>query len=173
MQQQKYMELKNNVVALQKAFGEIAEKVTSQHRLMQSTITLCKNFDTRIDILKDIIVTKGLSTEDALEDLMDYKTGFRRRTGEEEIQNGDVVWVSYEALQEGETGKVIEEGFPVRVGSNAIMFEPALLGKKEGEETTYSGEWEGKKVTFTIKILKAKARLGGDNEASTQSVTQD
>lgn len=164
MQEQSYVELKNNVMALQKAFGEIAEKVTSQHRLMQSTITLCKNFDTRIDILKDVIVSKGLSTDVALEDLMDTKTGFRRRGADEEIQNGDVVWVSYEATQEGETEKIVEEGFPVRVGSNAIMFEPALMGKREGDEVAYSGEYEGKQVSFSIKVLKVKARVGGDHE---------
>lgn len=162
--QQQYTELKNNMVALQKAFGEIAEKVTSQHKLMQSTITLCKNFDTRIDILKDVIISKGLSTDDALEGIMDEKTGFRRRGPDEEIQNGDVVWVSYEATQEGEDAKIVEEGFPVRVGSNAIMFEAVLLGKKEGETTSYSGEYDGKQVSFSIKVIKVKARVGGEEQ---------
>ena len=76
-----------------------------------------------------------------------------------------------------------EECLPVRVGSNAVMFESALLGQKcDAQGLVFEGTWEEKnpkeplkpiekKVEFTINVLRVKTRRDDGNDGN--GITDD
>lgn len=168
MQQTKYDELKKENEVL-------AKKIAGQHRLAQSSLVLLKNIDARIEAIKDLSVEAGLYTEDQYQDKVDEKLGLRKKADNETIELADVVWVSYTAEVEGVSEKQKEENLPVRVGSGAVMFESALLGKKCNDKgIVFDGVWKENnpseplkpiehKVKFTIDIQRVKARRKDDN----------
>lgn len=157
MQHTKYKELKDEIDGLK-------EKIVAQHRLGQSTLLLLKNYDARIVALTDLCSAAGVFTLDKFEEQADGLLGLRTRAIGEQVKTGDTVWVSYTALTEGDTDPATDT-IPVRLGSGAIIFEPALMGKAVGDkdigfEAAYGqGENLGKKVLFNITINKAKTRI--------------
>jgi hypothetical protein len=166
VQETKYQELKRYIDDLQ-------ERVSRQHQLMQSTLVLLKNMDARIDATKELNLTKGTFAEREFQILVDHKLGLREKDESEDIVIGDVVWVAYRATMEG-TEKVFEEdSLPLRVGSNAAVFETALIGRRTGTKGIIftasfakkkGEEFSGKSVEFTIDILKVKTKLGGNTD---------
>ena len=159
----KYQELK-------KENQELAKRMMGQHRLAQSSLVLLKNIDARIEAIKDLIIEKGLFTDQEYQDAVDVKLGLRKKLDNEEIELADVVWVSYVAEVEGIQGTQTEDCLPVRVGSNAVMFESALLGKRcDTKGIVFEGSWKDadptdkiktieRKIKFTIDVLRVKTR---------------
>jgi hypothetical protein len=163
MQETKYQELK-------KENQELAKRMMGQHRLAQSSLVLLKNIDARIEAIKDLIIEKGLFTDQEYQDAVDVKLGLRKKLDNETIELADVAWVSYEAEVEGVPEKQKEECLPVRVGSNAVMFESALIGQQcDAKGIVFEGSWKEenpseplkpieRKVVFTIDVLRVKTR---------------
>ena len=163
MQQTKFDELKGDISVL-------ATKTAAQHRLAQSSLVLLKNIDARIEGIKDLLTNAGVFTEEQYQDAVDSKLGLRRKADHEEIELADVCWVSYVAHCEGIKDPQVEAGLPVRVGSNAVMFESALIGKKCNEKgiefnTTLKEANPAdplkpieRKVRFIIDVNRVKAR---------------
>lgn len=145
---------------------QIRQKVVAQHRLGQSTLLLLKNYDARIVTLTHLCAEAGIFTLEKFEEEADKKLGLRLRAIGEEVQAGDTIWVKYTAINEGDPEVAVDE-IPVRLGSGAIIFEPALIGKVVGQEgikyeaALAQGPNAGKKVSFDITIVKAKTRIEG------------
>lgn len=163
MQNTKYEELK-------KENQELAKRMMGQHRLAQSSLVLLKNIDARIEAIKDLIIEKNLFSEQEYQDAVDVKLGLRKKLENEDIELADVAWVSYVAEVEGVEGTQTEECLPVRIGSNAVMFETALLGQKcDAKGIVFEGSWKDtdpedklktveRKIKFTIDVLRVKTR---------------
>lgn len=163
MMQTKFDELKGELSVL-------ATKTAAQHRLAQSSLVLLKNIDARIEGIKDLLTAANVFTEDQYQDAVDSKLGLRRKADHETIELSDVCWVSYEAEIEGVKDIQKEGGLPIRVGSNAVMFESALIGKGVNEKgIVYEGTWKEqnpadlsksieRKIKFTIDVNRVKTR---------------
>lgn len=159
----KYDSLAEQVKALRGKFG-------SQHRLLQSMLVMLKNMDARLEATKEVLVSLSMVTDDEFSVIVDKKIGLRLKEDNEEIKDGDIAWVSYVGKIDGEAQEYKQENFPIRVGSNSVVFEQALVGRRPNTMgVTYqaefgSGENKGKTIKFNIDIFKVKTNLkGGDN----------
>lgn len=143
--------------------GQTMDRVQSQHQLLNSTMVLLKNYNARLESLQELLIENKSLDGAQFEMVTDAKLGLRLLDATETIKVGDVVWVEYEASIDGKVEAT--DVIPVRVGSGAVVFEPALIGKhplSEGHthEAVYKqGELAGKTMIFNIKIGKVKTRL--------------
>lgn len=152
--------------------GQTMDRVQSQHKLLNSTMVLLKNYNARLETLQELLCDNKVLDGAQFEQLTDAKLGLRLLGAEETIKIGDVVWVEYEATIDGKLEA--QDIIPVRVGSGAVVFEPALIGKHplsggHKHEATYKeGELAGKTMVFDIKIGKVKTKLheGVANDAN-------
>lgn len=164
-----YHEMKDmkhsHYIECKKEIEKLRNKVDSQHRLLQSIHVLMKNYLAKQEAMSDAMIEAGVITEEGLLAKIDANLGLRALSGDDEIKIGDVAWVKYSATVEDHGRKFEDDNLPVRVGANAVIFEPALVGKKVGQKdiefsaTLKSGEFAGKKMSFSIEILKAKTKL--------------
>lgn len=150
-----------------KRIGAIAsqamDRVMGQHRLLNSTIVLLKNYDARLQTIQELLVDNKIIDGAQFEMNTDAKLGLRLLGADETIKVGDVAWVEYEASIDGKVEA--KDVIPVRVGSGAVVFEPALIGKQpntagHSHDATYKeGELAGKTMNFKISIGKVKTKL--------------
>jgi hypothetical protein len=156
-----------------KEIEKLKAKTDSQHRLLQSIHVLMKNYLAKQEAISDALIGAGVISEQDLNAKIDANLGLRELFGDDEIKIGDVVWVKYTATVSGSDRKFEDGNLPVRVGANAVVFEPALVGKKVGMKgvhftaTLKSGEFAGQDMIFDIEILKAKTKLALATEGVT------
>lgn len=158
IQMQKEVErLGATVAAVEGVTNTTSKKMMDQHRTLQSILVLLKNYDARVTTLQDLVIENGWVDDRGWEDRIDKILGLRRKGDTEKISVGDVVWVDYTAHEDGEDQEYTERNFPVRVGSKAMIFEDALIGKDvTAKGIEYSGEWDEKKIIFKIDVMKVK-----------------
>lgn len=165
MKEDKLIKFMRDTETQQKEIFELVkqntEKLLREHRLQQSIMTLLKNYDARIEALKNICLEASILKDDAAwEAKIDKVLELRIKTDEEKIEDADVVWVDYEAQQDGKSEIIKEVNFPVRVGSKAVMFEEALVGQPvNAQGVKYSGKHEGVDVVFTLNVQKVKTKI--------------
>ncbi len=168
--------VEKDIAAIKVAVNQLAEKVMETTNNNRQSFILLKNHDARIGVIQDLVTENDWITEAGWEDRVDSVLGLRKLAETETFTDGDVIWVNFKAVENGEV-KTEEEGFPVRFGAKGTIFEAALEGKSISsgtyDWTTTHNETE---VTFTITATKAKRRVedatGTDNtdsEASTES----
>jgi len=162
VQHTKYDELKNLI-------GDLSEKLMANTRMMKSTLTLMKDFDHRIDAMKQVLVASGATTAEAYDEICDELRGLRLKGDAEPIELGDIVWVSYEAkIADNIVAK--EDALPIRVGSGTINFESALIGHFSGEKAIKfdfvlpDGPQKDKEVNFLIGITRVKTMIKKEEE---------
>ena len=150
--------------------NQALDRTANQHRLMNSTMILLKNYNARLETIQELLIENNIIDSARFEQLTDAKLGLRLLGPQETIKIGDVVWCEYEAFVDGEMKA--KDVLPVRVGSQAIVFEPALIGKSPNTEgieysNTFVEKQEdgtphplaGQTMAFKIKIGKVKTRL--------------
>jgi hypothetical protein len=164
LKHQSYVELKKDIGALTNIVGE-------QKRLIQSAHVLLKNYLARQEAVVEILTEKGVCTESELSGLVDKNLGLRERTLTEELQVGDVAWVNYVATITGTSERHSDTQLPIRVGSQTVVFDTALVGRKiidgkfELKFPLTKGEHAGKEVVYEIDIVKAKVKVGSGEQA--------
>lgn len=140
----------------------VKQKVIAQHRLGQSTMVLIKHMDSKFEALKELLIRKGVFTNDEFQQAVDTNIGLRLRSDDEMIEAGDIVWASYIGNIEGTKETFKEDLMPIRVGTGAVIFEAALIGMTPNTPdvkftaTFKKGPNAGKKINFTINIDKVK-----------------
>ena len=154
--------------------GEVNRKITALHGFQKSILMFCKDLDTRLGVLTDLLSSKGVVPVGEFEDAHDAKRGIRLKGEDEKIAKDDIVWVDYIATIKGEPKPLSENEIPIRVGLGAIAFESALIGKKpytagvsftkKFEDKNYP-DYFGKTVNFRINVGKVKTHtpLEGEN----------
>lgn len=159
--------------------GLLRERMIAQHRLLRSTLLSLRNLDARHEAMRKVLVEKGLMTVEEYNTVVDANLGLRLRGADELIQKGDVVWVSYVGEVDGEDEKIEQTNMPIRVGSNSIVFEEALVGhpphvKGVPYEATYNvGSMKGKKIKFTIDIHQVKQNMKGAGDGEKRGDSGD
>ena len=162
MQKTKYDELVEKIEALEKSANMKQEAVS---RSINSIMMFLKHGTLRTENIVKLCAQAGTFTEETFEQMMDRDLGMRQKDPGEAVAIGDTAWVSYVATIAGvDSFHQEDENMPVRVGSNAVVFETHLVGKTTGEETKFEvvmkeGDHAGKTVTFMIKIKKVKTKL--------------
>jgi len=142
-------------------------RVDKLYELTHSLFLFSKEVDVKIETLTDLLVEQGVLHQDRIEELSDKKHKVRAKKDDEEITRGDIVWVNYNAKLDGEVEAIQEVDLPIRVGSGAIAFETALIGKTANSCVTFKDEfrdkkypqWVGKEVLFEIEIVKVKTNI--------------
>lgn len=142
--------------------ADLENRVMSQHKLLTQILIVLKSYDAKIDVLKELSEKANLFTEDTFESGMDEKLGLRKRTAEESVQIGDTVWVNYSAVDvTNPENKISDENFVLRTGSNTVVFEHELIGKRIGDKVEFEATVKDTKLKFNVDILKAKSKLEG------------
>jgi len=147
----------------------LSKKVGTQQQLSKSVLMMLKTMDSKMDALRDVMVAKAVATDQEIDAAIDANIGLRLREDNEDICLGDVVWVNYSGTIDG--GKEFkQENFPIRVGSNTVIFEQALVGRRPNtmgvthDATFKGGEYAGKTIKFNIDIYKVKTQVVGAND---------
>ena len=142
--------------------ADLDSRVLSQHKLLTQILIVLKSYDAKIDSLKELCEGANLFTPDTFESVMDSKIGLRKKTTEETVALGDTVWVNYTAVDvTNQENKISDENFVLRTGSNTVVFEHELIGKKIGEKVEFEATVKDTKLKFNVDILKAKTKLEG------------
>jgi len=150
--------------------GEAKHNTIITSKLVKSLIGLQGEIESKIDTVIDFLKEQYSMTDREFEDKWDSRRGLVR-LDDGVIENGDTVWVNYQAKipeQESFNGDKAEN-WPVRVGSGAFYGEDHLLGKSRAEGTKFSFDNEfdkeypvkevaGKRASFDIEIIKVKTR---------------
>lgn len=161
-------DLQNQVKALE-------GRIESMDRLMRGSLLVMRDYDSQLLTLKDLLFKANILKEDEYNVQADVRRGLRLVEAGEKIKAGDIVWVKYQATAviEGAVQTIAEdEELPVRVGSNAITFETALVNRTIGDNVTFTtqvqdeGPLKGQDITFSITVLKAKTKTGEANAES-------
>jgi hypothetical protein len=141
--------------------SDLDNRVLSQHKLLTQILIVLKSYDAKIDTLKELSEKANIFTPDTFETGMDEKLGLRKKTEEETVQLGDTVWVNYTATDvTNAENKISDENFVLRAGSNTVVFEHELIGKKIGTKNLeFEATVKDTKLKFSVDILKAKARV--------------
>lgn len=154
----------NNYERLALQVKKLTEDSHHHRTLQKSILTLLRNFDSKLETMKHFMIRAGHFTEQEYCDVIDEKLGLRVRDADEVIVPGDIVYAKYHATVK-ETGESYSDPeLPVRVGTGAVIFEEALIGKYAGAkgieyEATFKedeGEMGGKHVSFVIDVLRVK-----------------
>jgi len=145
--------------------SEVNRKITALHGFQKSVLMFCKDLDTRLDIMLELLIVKGVCTKEDFESIHDDKRGIRLKSEDEKIVKDDIVWVDYVATIKDHPIPLSENEIPVRVGLGAVAFEETLIGKKpytagvsftkKFEDKNYP-DFFGKTVNFRINIGKVK-----------------
>ena len=174
MQHNKYEELRRLIHNVEGAFVRsektLESKINKNDRLVNGMMGLIKDYETQISTLKTMLFEKGVIQPQEFEAQVDTRRGLRIKADSELVEAGDVVWVDYHASIENDKTKKIEivgfeNGMPVRVGSKAVAFEDALIGRRLTESFEHietiadEGALKGKQVKFTITVRKIKTKL--------------
>ena len=152
-----------NLKELSQGQSDLLKRVYQQNKAIKSFITVMNQFDTKVQSLLDVLVSKDLLTEREFEDEFDNQSGWRRREAGELIVDGDVCWVDYKVTMEGSPDTQMVENVPVKVGAGALSFEKDIVGKTVGSKFPHSLEQEGHKWVLNIEVKKVKYKLGGKN----------
>jgi len=173
MQESKYKELKNMIANLDRV---ITGKLLKSERIVNGLMTVIRDYDSQLQTLKAMIFSKGLLDTAEYEAGVDLRRGLRIKGETEAISEGDVVWVDFHASVVNDKTKKIEivgfeNGMPVRVGSGAVSFEAALVGKTLGQTVEHKeivkeeGALKNQEITFNVTIRKVKTKLTLAKEA--------
>lgn len=134
-------------------------KIEAQHKLLKSQLVILKNVDARIEAIKELLVSKGIFTEDEYQVTVDDKLGLKVKGAGELIEIGDIVWVKYVATQGEEV--LTEPGLPLRIGSNAVPIEKELLGKPcDLKDHKFVLEVNKTEYKFVLDVIRVKAKKG-------------
>ena len=138
------------------------DRIQAQHRLMNSTMILLKNYNARLETIQELLIDNKIVDGAQFEQVCDAKLGLRLLGADEEIRVGDVAWCTYEAKVEDKVEAA--DTIPVRIGSGQIVFEQILIGKKPNTEGhTHTADFkegeETKAIVFSVKVGKVKRRL--------------
>jgi FKBP-type peptidyl-prolyl cis-trans isomerase (trigger factor) len=148
----------------------LKEKVLTQHKFSKSSISMMSDFEAKIDAFIEVVKFYVPFSDREIEDKHDFLKGIERRGDEETIQDGDVVWINYEAEILGETNKEFRgqkaQGWPCKVGTKTFYAEDQLVGQscKSGTKFDYEmkmpenigTEVDGKRLLFHVEIDKVK-----------------
>jgi len=167
MEQSKYKELFGMIKGTQAA---LESKIQKQERIINSMMVVIKDYDSQVQVLKSMLFSQSILDKVEYETSVDMRRGLRIKSETELVEHGDVAWVDYHAeTDNNETKKVevvgFENGMPIRVGSGAVAFEEALVGKKLGDTVQHiekikeEGPLKGKEVRFNIIIRRIKTKL--------------
>ena len=173
MEHNKYKELKDLHEALVKRHETVNERTQTQHKLLQSILVLMKNYDARMLTLQRAAFASNLITEEAFTEEVDNHLGLRKRTDDEPIEVGDVVWVKYTATHDGKSET--EDNLPLRIGSGSVVFEQALVGlpaNAQGVEFTATMKEDKGEVKFVIDVLKVKVKMPEATEGAIDGADQ-
>ncbi len=134
-------------------------KIEAQNKLLKSQLVIMKNLDARFEAIKELLVSKGIITEDEYQTTVDSKLGLRAKMGDEKIAIGDIVWVKYVATQGEEI--LTEPGLPLRIGSNAVPIEKELLDKPcDLKDHKFSLEVNNIEYKFVLDVIRVKTKKG-------------
>jgi len=157
-------------------------RIEAMDRLMRGSLLVMRDYDSQLLTLKDLLFKANLLKEDEYNVQADVRRGLRLIEAGEKIKAGDIAWVKYQATAviDGAVQIIAEDvELPVRVGSNAITFETALVGKSIGDNVAFTtqiqdeGPLKGQDITFAITILKAKTKTGEENAESGATIGAD
>ncbi len=138
-------------------------------------------FDAEVDVIGTVkladykkISVKKPEIKVTVDDVKNVMESLRNQLAEKEdvdraAKNADQVWIDFKGVDakgapiNGADG----ENYPLTLGSNAFIpgFEEQLIGKKAGDETTFTvtfpkdygvSSLQNKKVTFTVSISKVQ-----------------
>lgn len=171
MDHNKYKELKGMV-------DDIHTKLDAQHKVVNGLMLIFQDSDAQVQTLKDFMIKANIMSEVDYNKQVDDRRGLRLMGATDVIAAGDTVWVDYVAHIDG-TEVGADKGLPLRVGSGAVNFEPAVVGRHVGEILTHDhivreeGEFKGKTVNFTITILKAKTKIAAEATDGPTTTTTD
>lgn len=166
--------------ALTQQVSLLKERMIAQHRLLKSSLIALKNVDARFEALRKMLVDANTIDEQKYQTLIDANLGLRLRDESEKIIIGDVAWVSYTAIVDGEKETIVQKNMPIRVGSQSVVFEEGLIGRQPHTKgVTYTavyknGKLKGKAINFTIDIHQVKQNIAaGATAAATTSEDTD
>jgi hypothetical protein len=157
-------------------------QISAQDRLMRGSMLVLRDYDAQLNSMKDMLIASGAFTEEAYYANTDKRRGLRLLESGDIIKAGDIVWVKYAAtvVVEGAVQTVAEDAeLPVRVGSGAISFEVALVGKTLGQSVDFTtqiqdeGPLKNQDITFNITILKAKTKIAEEQINAGADTTGD
>jgi hypothetical protein len=169
-------ETKQKVSSYLTELSDLKIKYEATKREVTQMLAFLSDIETRVEVLRRGVTRpfwkralRPIFSERSFENEVDGLKGVRKKEGEEEIQNGDVVWVTYRCT-DGE--KILHEdsGFPIRVGSHTALIEDDLRGVKAGSKPfevkkKYPASYPvnprlaGKEVLFKIQIDKVKTKI--------------
>jgi hypothetical protein len=154
--------------ALEAQVKALEGKVDAQDRLLRGSMLVLRDYDAQLNSMKDLLIEAKFFTEETYYANTDKRRGLRLIEAGEQIKAGDIAWVKYVATTviEDAVQTIAEDAeLPVRVGSGAISFETALVGKTIGQAVNFTtqiqdeGPLKGKDITFDITVLKAKTKI--------------
>lgn len=147
----------------------VFDKLASQRDLNKAQGGLMRDLNIKIDCLLRLLADKEVVSNEEYEGAYNEILGVRFLEETEEIKKGDVAWIGYEAILEGQKNPIAKSEMAVSVGEGRVSFEDSLLGRKIGDKIEHTEKMDdprkpdmmGKNVTFMIDILKVKTLVDG------------
>jgi hypothetical protein len=169
--------IQKQIKADSQRIADLESRVLSQHRLLTQILIVLKSYDAKISAIHELCQGANVFTWDQFESSVDEKIGLRKKLEGETLEIGDTVWVDFTATEVGnDKNKTTDENFVLRLGSNSVVFESSLVGKKVGEtgiEHEAQLKEGGAKIKFVIDIKKAKAKVKSSVVSEVSDVSSD